>query len=79
MSDGSKQALGRVLLGYDNLLRLFNESEVRDMLKQQPDNAKFREIRQQCEAIAKDVQDGLVVIFFDDPVFKDKVRKYCVF
>lgn len=75
LSTESKDALKNLLTAYDKLLALFNEKK--DAFKD-PAGTGAKTV-QQCEELADFIEQGLETIFFEDSVFKDRVRKYCVF
>jgi hypothetical protein len=74
----TKDAVSRLLVNYDSLLEVFNERGARDDLKDSS-RVGHKETRGKCEQLANDIEESLEVIFFDDPLFNPRVRKYCVF
>jgi hypothetical protein len=78
LAQPTKEALRKLLVNYDGLIGVFSERGARDELNDTR-LAGHEERKQTCEQLADAIENGLETIFFDDPVFKQRVRQYSLF
>jgi hypothetical protein len=76
----SKDAIGKILLAYDELLGLFDDKVTREAIKNSAAHtATYSKIKAKCDRIAVDIESSLEKLFFDDPLLAHPVRQYGLF
>jgi len=78
LSGSAKGALADILVEYDKFVGILSDREKRKLFEK-PNAPGFKRLSDDSYGIGNTIQKSLEAIFFDDPLFKDKFRKYAAF
>lgn len=73
-----RSALKNILLAYNRFLEILNEQGKRDLLVK-GETPEAKEIIKEMRVLGDKIQEGLEVIFYDEPIFSQLTRRYGLF
>ena len=79
LSEDSINALGKLLVNYDEFIKLVSSEVERKVLGGDGNETERSRILAKCKDITDIIQESLETIFFEDELFKENTQKYCVF
>lgn len=71
-------ALKDILLAYNRFLEILNEQGKRDLLAK-GETSEAKEVLKEMKLLGDRIQEGLEVIFYDEPIFSQLTRRYGLF
>ena len=79
LSEDSRKALGKLLVNYDEFIKLISSEAERKVLGGGGNATERIYIWAKCKGIADIIQESLETIFFEDELFKKNSQRYCIF
>jgi hypothetical protein len=73
-----RSALKDTLLAYNRFLEILNEQGKRDLLAK-GETPEAKEVIKEMRVLGDRIQEGLEVIFYDEPIFSQLTRRYGFF